>query len=163
MDGSQVLSYGDFEPRCWHEFWAPRPELQDFIKQNVVSPQEAMLQFAKMLADLEIEFPENRFKIKVLSDNPSFDVGRLDMYLDKYVQRMPVRYSGLHRYRSVDAPDDMLSVFPKEVVKTLIQTKIDPVVQHDHNPANDAEHIYRQYLLVQELKQTYFPPTKPSA
>ena len=155
MDGSQILNYGDFEPRCWREFWADRPELQEFIKQNAVPAQEAMRQFSAMLSELETEFPEDRFKIKVLSDNPSFDIGRLDTYLDRYVQRVPVRYSATtNRYRPVDAPDDMLSVFPKDLVKHLMDKHINSVVQHDHNPANDAEHIYRQYVLAQRLKRT---------
>jgi hypothetical protein len=47
----------------------------------------------------------------------------------------------------------MLKMIPDRVVNKLIKERIRPIVQHDHDPSNDAEVMYRKYLLALELKE----------
>lgn len=147
------LDYGDFEPRCWDEFWSKHPSaLVELITRDAVGMTTGMFQFSALLDRLEEQYPSPEYKLTFLSDNASFDIAALDVNLERYVNRIPLRYSKTCKYRAIEAPDDMLDVFPSHVVKKLVAQKIDPYVSHDHDPANDAEHIYRQYLLMQHLK-----------
>ena len=147
---------GDFETRCWNEFWSRQPaELIQTLQEEAKDLKQSMDTLVSWLDELEREFPAPEYKIKFLSDNPSFDIGNLDHYLKEQCGRRALRYSSTGTYRAVDNPDDMLDVFPKSVVKTETE-EIKKVIVHDHNPANDAEYIYRQYLLVLKLKQQYF-------
>lgn len=143
---------GDFEPRCWNEFWSKQPQsLIDTLKTNAVSLKDAIDMLVDWLNELERLYPPTDYKIKFLSDNPSFDIGNLDWYLKTQCGRRALRYSNDGTYRSVKNPNDMLEMFPKEKVEQEL-AKIRSIIKHDHDPANDAEFIYRQYLAALELR-----------
>lgn len=145
---------GDFEDRCWEEFWSKQPQgLIRLLQEDAQEPRECMKQFEQWLNGLEDRFKNT--KIKFLSDNPSFDIGAIDVYLDRYCSRLPMRYSSTKKYRGIDNPSDMLEVFPSEKVKEWTKLFVDPNVSHDHDPANDAEHIYRQWLLVKKMTNVF--------
>ena len=85
-----VTNYGDFEPRCWDEFWSKRPtSLITNLQENAVSQAEGMQVFANFLDGLEKKYE----KIVFLSDNAGFDIAALDINLERYVRRIPLRYS----------------------------------------------------------------------
>jgi len=152
MEGG-TWNYGDFEPRCWDEFWSKQPTtLRTLLTQDAMEQKQGMAAFAGLLERLELAYPGPEYKIKFLSDNASFDIAALDVNLEKVMDRVPLRYSSRNQYRAIEPPDDMLDVFPAAVVKRLLEQEVSPYVSHDHDPANDAEHIYRQYLLVLRLK-----------
>lgn len=149
-------SLGDFEERCWNEFWSKQSsELIATLKENAIPLKHAIETLAGWLNELETTYPSSDYEINFLSDNPSFDIGILDHYLKTICGRRALRYSLDGVYRSVENPDDMLKMFLKQDVEgelNLIRNK----VLHNHDPANDAEFIYRQYLAARELRYSTF-------
>lgn len=129
----------DFEPRCWNEFWAKMPlELIESLKLNALPQPEGFAYFSNWLNQLE----EKYNKIVFLSDNASFDIAALDNNLERYCGRMPLRYTSDNRYRSIIAPDDILWTINRDKLEDLYKQ------YSDHDPSNDAECIYRQYMEV---------------
>lgn len=138
-----INCYGDFEPRCWDEFWSKRPsELLKALQQNALSQEEGLKQFAEFLNSLELKYES----IVFLSDNASFDIAALDVNLERYAKRNPLRYSTTGKYRSLLPPDDLFETLSVEQQNELSKKYITPFVVHDHDPSNDAEFIYRQYI-----------------
>lgn len=149
-----VKDYGDFEPRCWNEFWSKLDI--DIIESCLDNPaplpaKDAWIAIAKFIDELEIRFPEDRYKIKFLSDNASFDTASIDYALEKYANRSPMRYSSTGEYRSVISADDMFEMLSPRKIK-YANKYIDSRVKHDHDPVNDAHHMYLQYVKAIELK-----------
>jgi len=141
---------GDFEPRCWNEFWTD--EKGDYRRELVnpclldPTPQEPSVAWAEVKAfldDLEERFPEDQYKIKFVTDNASFDTASIDYGLEKYCGRPPMRYSSSGKYRSVVAADDMLDMLPIWE-RTSVNREIDQKAVHDHDPVHDAQYIYWQ-------------------
>lgn len=137
-------TFGDFEARCWIDFWSKQPvEIIEGCKENALPPEQAWKQIGKFIDSLEKSYPNDN--IKFLSDNPSFDIANIDYNLEKYTGRSPMRYSSTGKYRSVVAADDMFDMIPK-TQKSIAMEEINSVVSHDHNPVNDAHHIFLQYF-----------------
>jgi hypothetical protein len=156
-EDTKTMDYGDFEPRCWDEFWSKRPPaLIEELKKDAHEQEFGMTKFATWLDVLEKEYPEATHKIVFLSDNASFDIAALDVNLERYTKRGPIRYSLSGKFRSLYPPDDMLAIVPDDVLEPLIKKRIDAVVEHDHDPSNDAEHIYRQFILAMEVRRYIF-------
>lgn len=143
-----MIDYGDFEPRCWDEFWSKQPDniVAECKNPEPVDASTAWHQVEAFLNRLETAYPADQYKIKFLTDNASFDVAAVDYALEKYCGRLPMRYSVLGKYRSIISADDMLDMLPKNAriaADNFIKTK----VTHDHNCINDAKYIYWQYIL----------------
>lgn len=145
-DDSEIESYGDFERRCWVEFWSkldkkilnkclqnPTPEKPEIVWQNI----------SRFLNELEEKYPDK--KIKFLTDNASFDIASIDYALEKYCGRAPMRYSSTGKYRSVISADDMFDMLPN-LIQDKYKKEIDEIVIHDHDPVHDAQFIYLQYV-----------------
>jgi hypothetical protein len=109
-----------------------------------LAPEDAWFFIEKWINSLEIKYPSSENKICFLTDNASFDVASIDYCLEKYCNRSPMRYSSDGKYRSVYSADDMLSVLSKSD-QSIVYELIKKDVEHDHNPVNDAHHIYLQY------------------
>ena len=63
-----------------------------------------------------------------------------------------MRYSSKGKYRSVISADDMLdTVYDKH--KQAIDEYINKRAIHDHDPINDAHHIYLQYIQAMYYKE----------
>jgi len=152
-ESGKVIQYGAFEPRCWDEFWSKQsPELIRELKRDTIPQPVALQYFSSFLDSLENKYPENTHKIKFLSDNAAFDIATLDYNLEIYAGRRPLCYSKTGKYREVEALDNMLDMLPSEIVN-VEKVKINDLVKHDHHPANDAEVIYREWLLARKLKK----------
>lgn len=143
--------YGDFEPRCWEEFWSKRPQsLIDRLKEDALPIRTGMEKFRDWLDSLEEKYSNVRF----LSDNASFDIATLDYHLEKYCGRTPLRYKSEKNgngYRSIEAPDDMLAMIPSRLLKPLLEKHVTTI--DDHDPQNDAENIYQQYILALKIRK----------
>jgi len=145
-DGTSVLVYGDFEKRCCDEFWSKQPqEIVDACKRNPdpLHPYLGWQEVRLFVDGLEERFPDR--KVKFLTDNASFDIAAIDYGLEKYCGRYPMRYSTDNKYRSVIGADDMFDMIP-EPHKSAYNAEIKAIVQHDHDPCNDAHHILLQYV-----------------
>lgn len=156
----KIIDYGDFDQPCWDRFWAKLPEkLIKLLQKNTqIENKEnptyhyGIVAFQKWFDGLEERYPEKTHKIRILSDNHGFDIGTIDAVLEKETKRQPIYYATNGNYRSYSNPDDMLEMLPDEV-RCEYETDIRTVVVNDHDPANDAEFIYRQYLAVQDAKK----------
>lgn len=143
-------TYGDFEPRCVDEFWSRQSEtiIAD-CKENALPPKEGWASFRGYIDSLEEKYPYQQYKLRFLSDNPSFDIAGIDCELERYDHPILRRTKGAfpwpHNYRSVVAADDCLFILPKNS-QDYIMKDIKEVVQHDHNPLNDAYCIYLYYV-----------------
>lgn len=150
----KVADYGDFEPRCWDEFWGNSkkmpPELIEEFKKDALTQTDGIKKFAALVDSLEEKYgDEKKYKVRFLSDNPSYDIAALDVAMEQVCDRNPMRYDSTGKYRSLSDPWDMLDILPAEYKKQMlanIDKQLGSIVLHDHNPTNDAEVIYRQYL-----------------
>lgn len=142
-DEGTVVDYNAFEKRCWDEFWSKQPEsLINNLKENAVPQTEGFLRFSDFLDQLETKYK----KVVFLSDNAEFDIGSLNVGLEIYCGRGPLRYTSAGKYRSIMPPDDLLESLDSNLQTKLVEKYITPYVVHDHDPSNDAEYIYRQYV-----------------
>ncbi len=161
IEDGKVTSYGDFEPRCWDEFWGDSKKmpaaLMEELRRDAVPYDEGIKQFAAVLDELETKYGDKSlYKVKFLSDNPSYDTAALDVALEQVCGRDPMRYDSKGKYRGLSDPWDMLDILPadhKAQVLAAVETQMGSVVLHDHNPTNDAELIYRQYLAALAAKK----------
>ena len=144
INNDNIIDFGDFEPRSWKEFWMKQDnKLIDELKKDTVTQAIGFQAFNMLLKNLEEKYGELIF----LSDNLSFDIACLDINLERYCNRRPLRYSSFSdNYQSVLPADDLLYSLPQEIIKEATEKFITPYVKHDHDPMNDAEYIYRQYI-----------------
>lgn len=134
----------DFEPRCWNSFWSKQSkEMIDNLKENAVEQRDGFVLLNDMISKWERDYET----IVYLSDNPSFDIANIDYNLEKYCDRKPLRYSSKDEsYQNVISTDDLFYSLNKATTDDIQREFIEPFVKHDHDPANDAEVIYRQYI-----------------
>jgi hypothetical protein len=141
---------GDVEPKCWDEFWSKRPHIIDMLKLDARPVADVIAEFCA-----ELNTDHDEADTIFLSDNPSFDFGRLDVLVDEFGDRDPIRYTTRGEYRDILNPADMLEMFADNDGRKEILNKHLKDVKHDHMPANDAEFIYRRYMAALELRQTH--------
>lgn len=145
-NGPVGIAYHDFDKQCWDEFWSKQSA--SVIGELMIDAyyQSAGWEVVNdYLAELETKYGEIAF----VCDNPSFDIAFIDHHLGVHAGRKPMRYSTTGKYRSIRVSDDMFSMLPKSVQREA-DTRILQVVQHDHNPVNDAHYNYLQ--LIEALK-----------
>lgn len=136
---------GDFEDRCYDEFWSKQPQnIIDECIDNALSAEQQYPLLAEWINQLETTYPSPEYKISFLTDNASFDIASIDYGLEKYLNRKPMRYSSTGKYRSIISADDMLYMLNDENKKKAY-FEINKDVVHDHNPVNDAHFVYLQY------------------
>ena len=132
---------GDFEPRCWTEFWSKLPaEVIHACKVDVLEQEDGWKQVAAWLDALEVEYPADKYRITFVNDNPAFDIGNIDYFLEKYTGRHPMRYTRDGGYRSVTVVDDVLYMIHPDI-RDDIQNYAKSIISHDHNPENDAHYM----------------------
>lgn len=143
----EAKDYGDFEPRCWDNFWSKlSEEVKENITKDALEPEEAWFKIKEWLVGLESKYSN----IKFLTDNASFDSASIDYCLEKYCKSMPMRYSTKGAYRSIISADDKFEMLPSKLQQSAYE-EIKKQVNHDHNPVNDAHYIYLLYHYSQKL------------
>lgn len=136
---------GDFEDRCYDEFWSKQPQnIINECKDNALKAERQWVLIGEWIDQLEKTYPSPEYEICFLTDNASFDIASIDYELEKYTGRKPMRYSSDGKYRSVKSADDMLDMLDEDS-KDVAYYKINEDAIHDHNPVNDAHYIYLQY------------------
>jgi len=145
---------GDFEDRCWTEFWSKLPDaVIDAFKADVMTQVEGWRAVAVWLDRLEQTYPPAEYKIMFVNDNPSFDIANIDYNLELHADRHPMRYTSSGQYRTITTVDDAFYMFPRSAIGQ-IKADINKVVKHDHNPVNDAYFMCQQYWHVNKLLKT---------
>lgn len=150
----------EFDECCLDTFWKLNPVAYEFVTSNTVSPEHAMLGFASFVARIE----EKHSNIAIISDNPSFDIAWINLYLSLHTDRNPLNYSSTGHYRMVwdtaSLSKNWLCI--KSQVKTLIppsghrnRLKLVSRWPHDHTPLNDARRTADFHNQVIKQEQSY--------
>jgi hypothetical protein len=151
-DSKNVTDYGDFQKLCWDEFWS---KYSDALQRTLTNPapvsqEDGWKAFNDTVHSLTVEFPVDKYQYTLLSDNPSFDIARID-FQRHTVGLAPLRFLDCGKYHSVETPDYAFKVLPKWV-QNQINTKVAAVVTYDHSPDNDAHHILLMYKYTEEYR-----------
>jgi hypothetical protein len=148
-----------FAKKCYEEFWLKQdPKLLETILSAALPPEKAMKEF------LSVDEKYNIFE--VMSDNPAFDLTRIDMAISRYHQKnygetghcrnYGMHYSPSGEYRWVSNPADAVYFLPKEY-----RNKIhDKTGAHTHFPDDDALDIYNLYIGLEDVKKEIFKGKK---
>lgn len=139
-----------FEPRCKAEFWDKHPGLFESFLDKAVDANDAYREVGQFLSSLE---KYNR--VTILSNNPAFDLTHLDVALEKYLDRIGLRYSddsSGNKYRWVaDYSERTYAIGVSDEVDALAM-KIAGLESKDlHDPANDALLIYHGTVIIQRV------------
>jgi DNA polymerase III alpha subunit (gram-positive type) len=147
-----------YEERCLKEFWSENKKIHDFVQQNAVTPGIAMRKFCTFLTHVETHYPE----LIVVSDNPSFDIAWINLYLDEYTDRLPLNYSTKKEYRIIWDTYSMQKVLLCQRGDFESSLELPEKLEFrsewpaDHNPLNDARTI-ADFLnqAVKEMKKNF--------
>lgn len=144
---------GDSEdPRCMAEFWAKFPRVYDEIVAAAEDASVVMtrfLAFCQQLVATYEDAPGANGRIKIVTDCPDFDLGRLH-YLGEVATKTwptPIRNLGKPgaRHGQVDPSERLDALRQREICDYWLGCNV-PGVVHDHRPENDAEHSYWQMV-----------------
>jgi hypothetical protein len=135
----------DFEGICYNEFWSNHISILNDFKKEAVSADIAWSDISKFFDNLETEFPHANFVI--VSDNPAFDIARVDYELFTRLGRLGCRHIG--KYRRVMNPNEQRLFFPGKVqMKELVKS----LAPHTHYPDDDAEGLFLQQVILSNPK-----------
>lgn len=141
----------DFEPRCVEEFWSKYPEQLEACKIDAKDPKIMWREFADY-----IDSYEKKYKVKFLSDNPSFDIAWIDYAYDTILDRLPMRFTTDKKFRSVcnagNVYETAVEVFLDKEKAESLTTYVYANSCNDHNPINDAHRIFLKYYKVRSMK-----------
>jgi len=151
------LTDQQMEKRCWDEFWSVnQPQLKK-LKQNAQDPIKQIKAFRTFLDEIDQRFDS----VYILSDNPGFDFGVINYYLDLAklsVLNYKQTKDGKLEYRNNHDADsyargklsygfDQQWISNEDVVKVVGANHLN-TKDHDHMPENDAEFIYKLHYNV---------------
>lgn len=148
-----------FEPGCWSSFWSKHTEQLEVMRiegkyDNVIR------EVARKLYDWINECDHaHHGAIRIVSDNPSFDIHHLSDLVVRYVDSGAPFTHILGRYKSVYDTNSILHTVSmsgeygadEDLVVAEMEKQYDipaSSVVHDHNPVNDAITIARSYWIV---------------
>ena len=141
-----------FEPRCMEEFWNKQGRLLEELSDNPMSPQDFAELFRRILDSYDA-----KYDVYLLSDNPTFDAGFINHYLDLAgLDSMQYKADG-RSYRSVHDSDSYSRGFMQYGFdRPWVSDKDLGVPLPDipaHYPENDAERIYRVHTGLVNFKK----------
>lgn len=150
-----IKSTKPFEQRCLDEFWNANDENKATLKRiekEAVDAYSAWVLFAQTLDS----FKRMSDDVRILSDNPSFDIARIDYDLftrvgedGKRLCEFGMRRACNDEYYKIGDPSAMIKGLPK-ATRTEITSRLTKEFPHTHWAPNDAAHILAMHFLVQE-------------
>lgn len=141
------------EERCQKEFWDKHPDLYKTLQLNAKPFAEAMKSFGEF-----IQKWDDQGELYIVSDNPGFDFGFINYYMDLSGQHT-LNYKvvdGVPIYRNTHDADSYGRGKCSQTVKDpWFCTKdhcpqVNPGLQN-HMPEDDAEYIYRTHYNIQKV------------
>jgi DNA polymerase III alpha subunit (gram-positive type) len=146
-----------FEPNCWN-FWSKYPKVLNKLSQDQLEPDVGIKKFIDYVDTLD-----DIYDLRIITDNPSFDISFINYYLSKYLERLPINYvHGIgSNYRCIFDTDSYSRgalrqnysspwTYDTTVIKKF-NLKFDAT--HSHMPDEDAEYIYKLHIsLVNKLE-----------
>jgi len=134
------------------KFWNKHIGILELLKVNQFTSQEAMTEFIK-----DIDRFDMTGKLIIISDNITFDLGFINYYLAKYLDRLPLTYKLGKEFRPVYDIDSYARGLLKKDYQTIwtndlelekkLKFKIKRNIELIHTPDNDAEYLYNLHRL----------------
>lgn len=165
------MKLAGWEDRCIREFWSKQsPELLDQLRHPDTSTDVDALgsreQYIKYKGAVQEAIEQLRACIEkmpsepiIVSDNPEFDLGRINYEIDRYNDGSnPLRYSEKYGYLTVTDVGDFLAMLDKGHVKDLLAENKE--FAHTHNPGDDAAMMLHKFRVALELKKAALPLTQ---
>ncbi|AYV79647.1 MAG: hypothetical protein Faunusvirus33_1 [Faunusvirus sp.] len=139
-----------WESRCLKQFWSQKCNQENLLvfTAEAIDVKKGMADFMKIVDDLE-----SLYKLRILSDNSSFDIAYLNYYIQHFLGRNPLCYmKDQETYRSiVDTHSFLRGVTFADHGRNLsdeeliVKYGLAITAEHDHRPDNDAHHIFQVY------------------
>jgi len=157
----------EFQENCWDEFWSKEQDILAKIRRQ--STTTMVKDFTAYFTDLDQRFGpftrEGEKQLIILSDNPTYDIGSIDVLLatdpEKRFQ-FPQRYlrNGQVRLRVYDSNENLRALEAETAKRIKNEAKRE--VPHDHWAENDAVVIYKTKILVDRELKKMRPNATPS-
>jgi hypothetical protein len=141
----------EYEEKCIQNFWLKNPGAYKFVQTNTVETHIAIERFTDFLSKVEKDFNQGG-KLRVVSDNPRFDVAWLNYYIDEYTDKYTLDHNMFGDFRFIWDINSMMKVLLSITRRNLnanwgladrLGFKSKWVA--DHNPLNDARTIADYY------------------
>ncbi|MCI5052079.1 MAG: hypothetical protein MRY21_02950 [Simkaniaceae bacterium] len=116
-----ALEGREYDTLCLEQFWKRHPKAHAHVTKDPLAPKEAMARFAAFL--------DRHNRAMIVSDNPSFDIGWLNLYLALYTERLPINYTSGGEHRMIWDAGTIEELWWCEKPKSL------------HTPLSDAKKI----------------------
>jgi hypothetical protein len=136
-----------FDLDTWRNFWLGNQAALAHIRANASDEAEQWESFRAFVDSLESLAPPvadgGPPEVVLVSDNPLFDLGQIDLQLFRRFARSSVRYSAQGRYRQVVDPSERLEVMRalEPSLTEALQARVDKTSPLTHRPEDDAMHI----------------------
>lgn len=147
-----IVDFGDFEERCWNEFWSKNlPALENVATVYGKDRFMNAWDFRQYIDSLVDDAAKVSGRAIIVSDNPAFDVGRVNDWLCnaalknstlQTLEYLPNSETGERVYTSIRSTCTLQCMKRRKIVQYNVP-KID--VRHDHLPENDAATIAWEY------------------
>lgn len=151
----QTTKSSEWNPSTLTGFWKPRIE---WAHQHLRHSQSGSVSSPSKEADEHYAFAVTRVvnflqcllhcydQLDLISDNPNYDLGRLDQLIFKYkLSNVPLRES-FGDHRNVWCVDSMFKAKGEAAVEWFKKRKEAEGVEHDHLPENDAHCHWLAFL-----------------
>lgn len=146
----------EFDKKTKADFWDKNEKAYRIIMDESEKPFEQIKKFAKIIDDYD-----EKYDLRILSDNPQFDIGFINYYYAKFLDRNPLSYmtDGTFRpiYDTVSYIRGLMvmsynNIFVNyNLVKNKFKLDID--IKPTHLPDDDAEYIYNMHFkLIKKVK-----------
>jgi DNA polymerase III epsilon subunit-like protein len=142
-----------FDKNTFDNFWKKNLRVLNEIQQNPIDSKNGITQFINLIDKLDKEYV-----VIIISDCVTFDIGFINYYLAKYLDRNPLTYKFSTEFRPVYDTDSYARGFLKKDYKNIytldtdimkklnIQISINKKLQH--LPEVDAEYNYNLHRMI---------------
>jgi hypothetical protein len=147
----------DASVKCWKNFWLNDPKNMENLKawnQRAGTVQEMGEAMTKWINAIETDYPLST--VKIVSDNPAFDIAAIDNVLFRTTGRIPMRYTTKEVYRSIDDPTEQMACLALPICKS-ISNAANQFSHHNHDPLSDAANIYSLWVNLQSFRDRCAP------
>ena len=141
-----------FDKDTYDNFWKKNLNVLEKIKKDAINPKDAMIEFMKIINNLD-----SNYQLIIISDCVSFDIGFINYYLAKYLDRKPLTYDYKDSFRPVYDTDSYSRGVVKETYRNIFTNDVQVMKQLkfsikktgvNHMPEDDAEYIYNIHRMV---------------
>lgn len=146
------LNYNNerFDGKCLN-FWLREKNYKIFEQ---ITKETVPIRYAMEIFYNDFMAFKKNYNVIIVSDNPTFDIGFINYYLDKYIGKPPINinphFSPIHDLKSfLRGKCSHIKISSKNITiqkycDLLYISTVD--INHDHNPENDAEYIAKVYF-----------------